>query len=117
VPTIGTVSVPVTTLDRLIARHGPPEHLKIDVEGYELEAVRGLSAAVRVISFEANLPTFRAETVGVLERVVQLSPGARFNFRPHDGPALALPELVDWVGAVEAAEAAETLDVFAFSDV
>src|SRR5690606_21876919 len=30
-------SVPVTTLDRLIAEHGRPRFVKIDVEGYEAE--------------------------------------------------------------------------------
>jgi FkbM family methyltransferase len=47
-----TVEVPVTTLDTLIARHGQPRFIKIDVEGYEAEVLAGLSAPVPALSFE-----------------------------------------------------------------
>ena len=46
------VEVEVTTLDALIARHGVPTLIKIDVEGFEAEALSGLSQAVRALSFE-----------------------------------------------------------------
>jgi FkbM family methyltransferase len=46
------VRVPATTLDALIARHGPPRFCKIDVEGYEAEVLRGLSQPIPALSFE-----------------------------------------------------------------
>ena len=44
--------VAVTTLDALVAAHGPPAFVKIDVEGYELEVLKGLSRPVPALSFE-----------------------------------------------------------------
>lgn len=45
-------TVAVTTLDRLIKEHGVPAFMKIDVEGFELAAIRGLTQPVRALSLE-----------------------------------------------------------------
>jgi FkbM family methyltransferase len=52
---VGSIEVPVTTLDDSIAKFGVPQHCKIDVEGYELEVLRGLSRTIPTLSFEYHL--------------------------------------------------------------
>ncbi len=73
-----SVTVPVTTLDDLIARHGLPEFVKIDVEAYEAHVVRGLSTPVRALSFEfqCGSPAVLDEVLGLLGRLATYE----FNF-------------------------------------
>jgi FkbM family methyltransferase len=47
-----TLRVSVTTLDALIDRHGLPTFIKLDVEGFEVEALAGLTRPVPALSFE-----------------------------------------------------------------
>ncbi|HDY88864.1 MAG TPA: FkbM family methyltransferase [bacterium] len=47
--------VPVTTLDKMIAKYGVPSFCKIDVEGFEYSVIKGLSRPIQCISFECNI--------------------------------------------------------------
>jgi FkbM family methyltransferase len=52
---IGTCHVPVVTADAAVRAFGPPHYCKIDVEGWELEVLSGLSHRVPLLSFEFHL--------------------------------------------------------------
>jgi FkbM family methyltransferase len=69
----GRETVDVTTLDELIEEFGAPAFCKIDVEGYELEVVRGLSTPIRALSFEFA-SEYLQRTHDVLEVLASVSP-------------------------------------------
>jgi FkbM family methyltransferase len=65
------IRVPLITLDELIARHGEPQFCKIDVEGFEQEALSGLSQPIRALSFE-YIPVAATRAIGCVERISAL---------------------------------------------
>jgi FkbM family methyltransferase len=92
------VRVPVTTLDSLIAEYGAPNFVKIDVEGFEPEVLKGLSRPVPLLSFEYGTEAGDLERLMTcLERLASLSE-IRINavrMGPDGHPAgLALQEFV-----------------------
>jgi FkbM family methyltransferase len=52
---IQVTQVPVITLDQAIERYGLPRFCKIDVEGYELEVLRGLNRPIPILTLEYHL--------------------------------------------------------------
>lgn len=80
------LTVPLTTLDALIAQYGRPTFCKLDIEGYELEALRGLSQPLPVLSFE-HIPTAHDLTAACIDRLAELG-AYRFNYAPGESHRL-----------------------------
>lgn len=73
-----TVEVEVITLDQLVAQYGIPAFCKIDVEGFELEVLQGLSQPLPMLSFE-YIPAAINMSIACVERTAALG-HYRFNW-------------------------------------
>jgi len=91
-----TVSVPITTLDKLIEKYGRPTLCKIDVEGFEYQVIKGLSQPIEMISFEFTpTPKFINLAIKSIKHLSTIG-NVKFNYSYGESMILALPK---WTGA------------------
>jgi FkbM family methyltransferase len=92
-----SVEVDVATLDDLIAVHGAPAFCKIDVEGFEVQVLAGLTHPLRALSFE-YLPAAHDDALAALrivERLGAATGGYVYNYSPIETMRLASERWLD----------------------
>ena len=87
-----SVTVPMTTLDKLIEEIGKPSFCKIDVEGFEFQVLKGLSQPIRTLSFEFT-PEFIDSAIHCIEHLSKIGL-VKFNYSVGESMRLALPTWV-----------------------
>jgi FkbM family methyltransferase len=94
----GHTEIETTTLEDLFRIHGAPFFIKIDVEGYEVNVLRGLRRPVPYLSFEVNLPEFRSEGLECVATLAALGAEGKFNYSADCRTGLALGK---WISSEE----------------
>jgi len=111
----GRLVTPAITLDQLIERHGEPIFAKIDVEGFEAEALTGLSRPLEAFSFEFTT-ILRRVAIDCVTRCRALG-AYRYNAALGETQRLAFTQWVDaeaierWLEALP--DSANSGDIYA----
>ena len=87
------IDVNVLTLDLLISKYGKPRYMKIDVEGYEFEVLKGLSQKVGIISFEFTSEYIK--NANLCMKYLNLLGYSRFNVKLGNDEQFVLKDWVD----------------------
>ena len=83
--------VDITTLDLLIKEYGIPRFIKIDVEGYELEVLKGLSYLINYVSFEYAVPELITNTIDCIKQIEGIFGNTTlFNYSARESMEFAL---------------------------
>jgi FkbM family methyltransferase len=116
---VGTVSVEVTTLDRLFApiELRPPVLLKLDVQGYEAWTLRGGAKTLRAVDYTVLEASFKPmyEGEALFLDLVRIMEGCGFRFcrpvgllsDPATGEVLQIDALFERTGMASDARAPE----------
>jgi FkbM family methyltransferase len=89
--------IEIITLDSLINTYGVPSFIKIDVEGYELEVIKGLSKQFNLLSFEFTVPERLDALLKILDNLNQKFSNLKFNFSTMLNSSLELEEWVNFI--------------------
>lgn len=87
-----TEQVAIDTLDNLITQYGIPTFIKIDVEGFEVDVLKGLTKPVPFISFEYATPEHVERLYECLDIIDKLNPKYLCNFSAGEKNKFVLNE-------------------------
>ncbi len=96
-------AVPIQTLEAMVKKYGKPDFCKIDVEGYEIQVIRGLMSSVPLLSLEVNI-----EFLPEIKQCVEILGGrglASFNFSIGENNSLIFSK---WLSSQEIIEFLES---------
>ncbi len=99
--------VEMTTIDALIQQYGTPKFIKIDVEGFELQVLQGLSHPIEYLSFEYTVPERKQSVVECLDRIIKIAGNHKVVFNYSVGESMAW-RLERWLTPQEMREEIES---------
>jgi FkbM family methyltransferase len=99
------INIDVDTLDNMIEKHGKPNYIKIDVEGYELNVLKGLTTPIDVISIEFT-PELCHTTIDCINYVESINGDCVYNYGYREEKNfkfenwLTKNEIIDYVSSI-----------------
>ena len=90
-----TRKIEIVTLDSLITKYGTPAFIKIDVEGFEAEVLKGLSQKINIISFEYTNNDSNEKLMTCIDQLLKISNTILFNYSIEESMDLVLNQ---WSG-------------------
>lgn len=102
------IPINVDTLDNMISKYGLPGYIKIDVEGYELNVLKGLTKKINVISIEFN-PEMCSNSIECINYLDSLNGGSVYNYGSQNNGYF---EFNDWVSKDEIINYIESINDF-----
>ena len=90
----GVERVHLTTIDSLADRYGAPQFVKIDVEGYEPNVLRGMSVLPSGLSFELTLPECLDAALFSIDYLDSLG-NPIFNYSMGESMGFVIDEWID----------------------
>jgi len=97
------VQIEITTLDNIIPVNKIPGFIKIDVEGFELEVLKGLSKPFKYLSFEFAVPDNLDNLIKCLQQLQSSHDNLHCNYAVLDNTFL---ELTNWISIDEMVQVA-----------
>lgn len=88
-----TQKVQLTTIDNLIIKYGVPSFIKIDVEGYEYEVIKGMTHKCNVLSLEFT-PEYIESTFNCIQWCAKLGK-IKLNYCVGENMKFELNEWID----------------------
>ncbi len=110
------IKMEMTTLDLLLKEYGVPVFIKVDVEGFELEVLKGLTSPIRCISFEYAVPEHLDKAIACIDRLIEINNDIECNFSIGESMELAFDEWLPAEAMKIYAKSSAFLDSF-FGDV
>ena len=89
-------TISINTMDNLISTYGLPFFCKIDVEGYELQVLKGLSQPVPYMSLEYTVPEQTNRLEDCIKRLHKLDADYVFNYSTGEDMTFAMPQFVSY---------------------
>lgn len=106
--------IEMTTLDKIIEKYGKPKFIKIDVEGYEFEVLKGLSKPINCISFEYAVPEQIEQSINCIEQINKIAGNVECNYSRGESMEWANEK---WLSADEMVNFIRTGKLKGFGDI